>query len=158
LGALSGDVREEGRALVDQDAGALLSAHRAADGEGRARRWQGRHGASARDAAGGVQLDRACAGAGSGRGSRHKREDEMKRLFAAAVLAAALFGPSAVQAQSAPAVAAAIPRIVMVKLNVTDFARSERFYREVFGLGAPRVFNDHEHGFSFPNAAGAVDP
>ncbi len=83
----------------------------------------------------------------------------MKRLFALAVLAAALFSPHAALAQNMPAGAvAAMPRIVMVKIYVTDFARSEGFYQQVFGLGAPRAYNASEHAFSFPDQNGALDP
>ncbi len=83
----------------------------------------------------------------------------MKRLFTVALLAIALFSPHAALAQNMPAgTVAATPRIVMVKIYVTDFARSERFYKQVFDLGAPRVYNATEHGFAFPDQNGILDP
>jgi predicted enzyme related to lactoylglutathione lyase len=83
----------------------------------------------------------------------------MKRLFAVVLLTAALFSPHAALAQNMPAGAvAATPRLVMVKIYVTDFARSERFYKQVFGLGAPRVYNASEHSFAFPDQNGVLDP
>jgi predicted enzyme related to lactoylglutathione lyase len=82
----------------------------------------------------------------------------MKRLFVLAALAVALMCPQSAWAQTAPAGAAILPRIVMVKVYVTDFARSERFYRDVFGLGAPHAYNASERAFTFPSQTGVPDP
>lgn len=74
------------------------------------------------------------------------------RIAAAALIGAACFAPFAAQAQQAPAhnSSGSYPHIAIVRVYVTDFARSERFYRDVFGLSEPRAVGDHERVFTLP--------
>ena len=50
-----------------------------------------------------------------------------------------------------------MPRVGMLNLRVTDLDRSERFYREAFGLAAPRVYNARERLFTLDPAGTRIE-
>lgn len=75
----------------------------------------------------------------------------MKRMFAAALMACALLSPLSAAAQTAP-MTFANPTLVAVRVQVTDLVRSERFYRETFGLGEAQSYGERERVLSLPGA------
>jgi predicted enzyme related to lactoylglutathione lyase len=79
----------------------------------------------------------------------------MRTLFAALMLGALLLAPHAALAQTQPATPAAAagerPRIMIVRVFVTDMDRSERFYRTVFGWGPAQAFGPGNRMFGAPS-------
>src|SRR5262245_8896241 len=80
----------------------------------------------------------------------------MKKLFAGLLLGAALLAPGAALAQAqnaAPAAAAGErPRVMLVRVWVTDMDRAENFYRTVFGFGPAQSFGPGNKMFGAPSA------
>ena len=69
----------------------------------------------------------------------------MRTLLAALMLGALLLAPqqaahAQTQPMAPPAAAGERPRIMIVRVFVTDMERSERFYRAVFGWGPAQAF------------------
>ena len=65
---------------------------------------------------------------------------------------AALGTPSAAAAQPAPGLVRA-RTLHHVNLQVADVARSEQFYRKLFGFGPSRPLTGNAHGFDLPGLA-----
>src|SRR5262245_2663995 len=85
-------------------------------------------------------------------------ETSMKHMCAAFLLSVALLVPYAAVAQAQhparPAVEqtdAVRPRVMIVRVFTTDIERSERFYRAVFGFGAPQSFGPGNRMFGMPS-------
>ncbi len=80
----------------------------------------------------------------------------MKSFFAALMLGAMLLAPGAASAQaqsSAPAAAGERPRLMLVRVWVTDLDRAENFYRTVFGFAPAQAFGPGNRMFGAPNPA-----
>src|SRR5579862_9770871 len=76
-------------------------------------------------------------------------------------MAAALLSGAAAIAQQAPASgnARVTPSIVMVRVYVSDMAKSEHFYEEVLDMRVAGALSDKEHALKFPgpnDAAGVL--
>lgn len=85
----------------------------------------------------------------------------MKRFVGAALCAIALAAcasanaqqavPAQAQQSAAPTAAGERPRVMLVRVWVTDMARAENFYRTVFGFGAPQAFGPGNKMFGAPS-------
>jgi len=77
----------------------------------------------------------------------------MKTILAALALGATLVGGAAIAqpAPSAPAMSTVTPRFVLMRVYAHDMAKSEHFYREVFGFDAAQAPNPHERVFTLPD-------
>lgn len=75
----------------------------------------------------------------------------MKRLWLILVLA----NLHAHAAAQAPPVSAE-PTLMMVHVRVADMARSERFYRDVFGMSVTNAVSPREHVLRFANTPNTV--
>lgn len=77
----------------------------------------------------------------------------MKQLFATMLLGASVLIPPAAFAQTPPTPSAeGRPRLMLVRVYVTDLDRSERFYRAVFGFSAALPFGPDNRMFGPPSA------
>jgi predicted enzyme related to lactoylglutathione lyase len=80
----------------------------------------------------------------------------MRTLLAALMLGALLLAPqqaahAQTQPTAPPAAAGERPRIMIVRVFVTDMERSERFYRAVFGWGPAQAFGPGNRMFGAPS-------
>jgi predicted enzyme related to lactoylglutathione lyase len=77
----------------------------------------------------------------------------MNQLVAVVLLIAAQFASQAALAQSQPAPSTdGRPRLMLVRVYVTDLDRSENFYRTVFGFSAAQAFGPDNRMFGPPSA------
>lgn len=70
--------------------------------------------------------------------------------FCMVLIGAAMLMGGAVCAQQAPVGPAATPRIIMLRLYVSDLDRGEKFYHEVFGTTVVRKMGDDVRIMNFP--------
>lgn len=76
----------------------------------------------------------------------------MKSLFATLILATFCLSAEPAFAQTEPADgAAARPRVLLVRVWVSDLDRAERFYRTVFGFGPAQNFGAGNRMFGAPS-------
>ena len=76
----------------------------------------------------------------------------MRKLHLA-LLGASMLLNEAASAQQAPVGPVANPRVIMLRLFVSDLARGENFYHQVFGAAAVQRMGDNVRILTFPGAA-----
>ena len=70
--------------------------------------------------------------------------------FCLALVCATMFVGGIASAQQAPAGPVATPRILMLRLYVSDLERGEKFYREVFGTTVVQKMGENVRIMNFP--------
>ena len=75
------------------------------------------------------------------------------RTLSIAIAVALLTMAAVAPAQQAPMGPAANPKVIMLRLYVSDLARGEKFYHEVFGTTVVQKMGDNVRIMTFPGGA-----
>src|SRR5262245_24042602 len=84
--------------------------------------------------------------------SRHGGKSVMRKIWVAVAAAIALANGTAHAEPKLPA-ASASPQIIMLRLFVSDLARGEKFYHEVFGMMVVQKMGENVRIMTFPGGA-----